>query len=486
MITAVPPARPPHAPAPHAGPGAPARAAVALRRPAMRHWWADAVGLVVWATFLVVVALWVSNGGPTDLAAGGGGALTSAGRLLGLLASDLMLWQVLAMARIPWVERAFGQDRIARWHRWLGFSSFWLMVTHVVLVTLGYASAAGTGPLAELWSLVTTGPGILLATAGAALIVMLTVTSIRAARRRTRYESWHLLHLYAYLGVGLALPHQLWTGGDFVGTPWAAAFWWTLWGLAAAAVLAFRVGAPIALSLRHGLVVTGVEPVAPGAVSIHVNGRRLEELRVAGGQFFVWRFLTGPGWTRGHPFSLSAAPSTDGLRVTAATRGDDGPRLAALRPGTRVLLEGPHGRLTGHARTRPGLALAGSGLGVAPLVALLQDAVRSGELVRPATLVRRVRTPGPQPFDADLGALVDAGWVRVVDLTGGRATAGTSWLPSDTGHVDGAEALRLLVPDLDDCDLFVCGTSPWVKAVAADARRAGVPASALHVEHFSW
>lgn len=476
----------PATPAPRVGQASPTQGPAPLRRPAMRRWWADAVGLVVRATFLVVVALWVSNGGPTDLAAGGGGALTSAGRLAGLLASDLMLWQVLAMARIPWVERAVGQDRITRWHRWLGFSSFWLMLAHVALVTLGYAASAGTGPVAELWSLVTTGPGILLATAGLGLILLVTATSIRAARRRTRYESWHLLHLYAYLGVGLALPHQLWTGGDFVGTPWAAAFWWTLWGLAAGAVLVFRVGAPILLSLRHRLVVSGVEAVAPGVVSIHVTGRRLEELRVAGGQFFVWRFLSGPGLTRGHPLSLSAAPTTNGLRVTVGTRGDDGPRIAALRPGTRVLLEGPHGRLTAQVRTRPGMALVGSGLGVAPLVALLQDVARSGELVRPATLVRRVRTAGPQPLDADLAALAASGWLRIVDLAGPRSVTGTPWLPADAGHVAGPDALRLLVPDLADCDLFVCGTSPWVRAVAADARRAGVPATALHVEHFTW
>jgi hypothetical protein len=42
---------------------------------------------------------------------------------------------------------------------------------------------------------------------------MVVVTSLRAARRRLGYESWHLLHLYGYLG--LALPHQLWTGQEF-------------------------------------------------------------------------------------------------------------------------------------------------------------------------------------------------------------------------------------------------------------------------------
>ncbi len=38
----------------------------------------------------------------------------SLGRLTGLVASDLLLVQVLLMARVPAVERAVGQDRLAR------------------------------------------------------------------------------------------------------------------------------------------------------------------------------------------------------------------------------------------------------------------------------------------------------------------------------------------------------------------------------------
>ena len=65
------------------------------------------------------------------------------------------------------------------------------------------------------------------------------------APARLRYESWHLLHLYAYLGAGLALPHQLWTGQDFLGRPAATVFWWGLYAVVLAAVLVFRVGLPL-------------------------------------------------------------------------------------------------------------------------------------------------------------------------------------------------------------------------------------------------
>lgn len=459
-----------------------------LTWPTRRPWWADAVPLAVWASLLVVVALWVSHGGVQQLTAGASSAWIATGRLTGLVSSDLVLLQLLAMARIPLVERAVGQDALTRWHRLLGFSSINLLLAHAVTITIGYALRVRSGFFTELWSLVTTAPGMLLATAGTGLFVLVAVTSVRMARRRLRYESWHLLHLYAYLAGLLALPHQLWTGADFIASPLARAYWWTLYGLALVSVLVFRVALPLRTSLRHRLVVTRVVAEAPGVVSVHIGGANLHRLAAAPGQFFVWRFLTGPGWTRGHPLSLSAAPTTAGLRITLATGGDDGPRLASMRPGTNVLVEGPHGLLTPHVRTRRGLVLMGAGLGLAPLISLLQDAVRRGETAsRPATVVRRLRTsPHQPPWQAELAELQRTGHIQLVDLVGPRGRSGPAWLPEHLSGWTATAAVHALIPDIEDSDVFVCGTAPWSEAVAADLRAAGVPADALHVERFTW
>jgi len=134
------------------------------------------------------------------------------------------------------------------------------------------------------------------------------VTSIRRARRRLRYESWHLLHLYGYLGVGLAIPHMLWTGADFTASPGATVYWWALWGVTAAGILWFRLAVPLIRSARHGLRVVAVTADGQDGVSVRVAGRAVHRLGARAGQFFIWRFLDGPGWTRGHPFSLAAAP----------------------------------------------------------------------------------------------------------------------------------------------------------------------------------
>ena len=157
---------------------------------------------------LLVTTWWASDGGLAALGSWAT-ALTSVGQWTGLVASVLLLVQVLLMARLPLVERSWGQDRLVHLHRWIGFSSFTLMLAHIVLITWGYAAGQLLQTPAMLWQLIVDSPGMLLAAAGTLALVMVVVTSLRAARRRLRYESWHLMHLYAYLGVGLALPHQL-------------------------------------------------------------------------------------------------------------------------------------------------------------------------------------------------------------------------------------------------------------------------------------
>ena len=106
-----------------------------------------------------------TGGGVQDLG-GWTTGLDSVGRLTGLVASVLLLAQVVLMARVPVLERAFGQDRLARIHRLVGFTSFNLMVTHIVLITWGYALGSVVEVPQTFWNLVVDYPGMLLALGG--------------------------------------------------------------------------------------------------------------------------------------------------------------------------------------------------------------------------------------------------------------------------------------------------------------------------------
>ncbi|MCB0912387.1 MAG: ferric reductase-like transmembrane domain-containing protein, partial [Propionibacteriaceae bacterium] len=172
--------------APTTAPAAPASPLPVAVRPAGRArvpaWWRDAVGVATWASMLVVVALWVAGGGVQAMT-GWASGVTSVGRLTGLVSADLLLVQVLLMARIPVVERVYGQDELVARHRLVGFWSFWLMVAHLVAISVGYAASAGINPFVQFWEMVVDYPGMLLALAGTLLLVLVVVTSIRKARR---------------------------------------------------------------------------------------------------------------------------------------------------------------------------------------------------------------------------------------------------------------------------------------------------------------
>jgi predicted ferric reductase len=453
----------------------------------------DAAGSAAVLSLVMVLSFWLRRGGLQDLGSGPWTAFTSLGRVTGLIAADLMLIQVVLMARVPWIERSFGQDTLARWHRIAGFTSFDLLLAHVVLITIGYAATARPAALVEFWTLVTTYPGMLLATGGLVALIMAVVTSVRAARRKLRYESWHLLHLYAYLGIGLALPHQLWTGSEFVSSPASRAYWWTLYGLAAGSVIIFRLGLPAWRTVRHQIVVDSVVPEAPGIVSVYLRGRDLHRLPARAGQFMLWRFLDGRGWSRAHPYSLSAPPHPNLLRISVKNLGDDSAQVPRLRPGTRVIVEGPYGRLTGEAYRGGPVTMLACGIGITPLLALLWELpYQPGQ----AVLIYRARERADFAFRTELDMLAERRGLRVVYLPGGRGggrrAAGRSWLPAPAwlpGHaarMSEPQVLRDIVPDIARHDVFVCGPEQWMDAARDAVLAAGVPDKQLHLERFSW
>jgi ferredoxin-NADP reductase len=280
-------------------------------------------------------------------------------------------------------------------------------------------------------------------------------------------------------GVGLALPHQLWTGQEFLRSPAATAYWWTLWGAAAAAIMAWRIWLPLWRSARFGLRVVGVVRESSDVVSVYLAGHRLDRLPLRAGEFINVRFLSRPGWTRANPFSLSVAPNGHTLRITAKVLGDGSARLAQLRPGTRVLFEGPYGRLSSRARTQRKVVLAGAGVGITPLRALAE-----GLEYGPGEVIILQRYTAEPMFAHELEALAAQRGLQVLHLPGPRRTPNSVLGPAAHGMPEPI-ALRQWIPD-PERDVFVCGPSAWTDGVERLVLAAGVPADRIHTESFGW
>jgi len=400
-----------------------------------------------------------------------GGLLTAGGELAGLTGAYLMLIMVVLVARLPWLERSAGQDRLIHWHRRIAPWAFGLIAAHVVLVTLGYAQAADTGVLRQLWVFITTYPDVLAAMVGFGLLVMAGLTSIRMARRRLRYETWWVVHLYTYLGLALAFAHQIVTGAAFVGHPLTRAIWIEIWALTAGMVLLFRVVQPVVRSLRHQLRVVSVAEEGPGVFSVVCRGRRLDRLAVSGGQFFLWRFLTRDLWWQAHPYSLSALPRPPYIRVTIKALGDQSRAIRRLPPGTRVAIEGPYGAFTRHARTSERVALIGAGVGITPLRALLEDLPGRIHVV----VIVRASAVEDLLLREEVAALVARRGGQLHEIVG----------PRNRVRLD-ARLLQRLVPDLAERDIYICGPDGFRDNIVDAALRLGVTGEQIHQEAFGF
>ena len=424
------------------------------------------------------VALFLASGGSAqvrDLASG----VTAAGIVAGLVATDLLLVMLILAARVPLIDRTFGHDKALALHRAIGKPALYLLLLHAVLLTLGYGFSARTNPARETLLLLTSGRDMLLAYLALALLVLVVVTSVVTVRRRLPYEGWHLLHLLAYLGVFVALPHELGQGQVLAGGTVERAYWLALYVLAFGALAVFRFAVPAVRTIRHRIRVADVERIALDAVSIHMTGRDLDRLGIGGGQYAIWRFLTWGTWFTVHPVSFSAVPSATDLRITVRALGAGTERLTRLPRGAFVAFQGPYGLFTDRARTAPYLAVVAAGIGVTPARSLLEDSrLRPDE----ATVLLRASDDRQRYLWHEVVDLVRTGGGTVYTMTGHRPPGAATWMSAAAAQ--GGVTLQRVFPHLPESDLYVCGPPAWADLVVRDARRCGVRKDRIHIERF--
>ncbi len=449
-----------------------------LRR-AKRRWTVkDFAEALIPLSTAVAVAFFFADGGATnflDLATVPYGV----GVVAGLIGTNLFLVMMVLAARVPAIDSLFGHDRALELHKKLGKPVLYLLLVHMAALIVDYASRVHT----DLWSEVVTMLGIndlLLSFLSMGVMVLIVVTSLVAVKKRLSHGVWHTIHLMSYVAMYLGIFHQFTQGTLFAEGTTGRLYWLALYVVATGSILTFRVIVPVLRSMRHALVVESVVVEGPGTVSITMRGRGLDAAGFRSGHFAHWRFLAPKLWSEAHPFSVSAAPTNDRVRITVRELGDSTKILQHVRPGTAVWFEGPYGVFTESVRTASRVALIGSGIGLAPIRALVESIdARPGEL----TVIGRARTEEEMFLMDEIISLAHAKKGTVYKLTGPRGKT-TPWLP--WGESERGVTISRIVERPAEVDFYLCGPEAWMDSLVADLTRAGVPAHRIHNEQFAW
>jgi predicted ferric reductase len=441
----------------------------------------DFIEVLGWASVLAVTAMFLIDGGiksVTDVATGFG----AFSRLTALAGTDLLLIHMLLIARVPWIDRLYGLDKTTDAHKKLGKPILYLILAHFLASWINYTMLDQKTLLAELQNLVFNVPDMLTATISMVLMILVVITSIKIARKKLSYEAWWIVHLLSYLSVFLAIPHQISTGSDIAGKPVATFYWVALYLFVGGNILWFRFLEPIVVSLRMGLRVQTTVQESSDSTSIYISGKNLQDLGYESGQFFILRVLTWREWWRAHPFSVSAAPNSRFVRFTVGNRGDDTDLLQRIKPGTRVILEGPYGVFTEARRSREKVTLIAAGIGAPPIRALAESmAARPGDI----NIIYRVRNRIDAALMDELDELATKRGFKFTLLVGNRGEA-NSWLPAHPERLPDHTRIVSIVPEIANSDVYICGPAAWTHAVVKSVKKAGTPADQIHAEEFAW
>jgi predicted ferric reductase len=347
-----------------------------------------------------------------------------------------------------------------------------LLVGHIITSVEAWADPSGV--VAAIKDLTGRQPYMALTTVGTVMILLVTLSSLKVFRSRLTYETWYFVHMLSYVGLAFSFSHQIVLGSDFMNDTLARWFWialhlgltaWIVWG---------RWGT-LLVSLARPMRVASIRREASGVVSLTLAGEGLNRHRAQSGQFYYLRELAPGRWWSNNPFSLSAEPTTAGLRFTIKDRGDASRAFTRIAEGARVAIEGPYGVCTPDLVESEKVVLVAGGVGIGPVVSFIEQL---GAISEPVVLYR-AHSQNEVAHEEELERLVSARGGRLHILVGARST-----LKVADPFV--ADVLCKTIPDIADRTVVVAGPESMIKAVQRGVRAAGVPAERIHAERAWW
>ena len=401
------------------------------------------------------------------------------GLAVGTAAYTMLCAQLILTARLPAVERVFGQDRLLRWHGIAALAAVALSFVHAFYIHGGLFT-----------------PRLRWGEASLALFTVLTVLAVfflseavtgrwaRAARFRkamqsctlSRYHTQLLLHNLTALAVVLLYLHAAYRMRQF----------WTNVPFAVLATVCFlaSMGCWVwHLWLRKKYVYRVAEVVREnGAMTTIRLEPEGEPMPYLAGQFAYFRFEDPAVSEEYHPFTMSSSPR-ETLSITVKALGDWTDHVHEIRAGSRVLVDGPYGRFSPALHQEGPAVLIAGGVGVTPMMGIIYDAYFRGDSGK-LLLLWCAR---------DRSELIRRDeWTRLEKEMPGLTICPVLSREKAEGCAHGHLSETIVEACLARCGIapgeasfYYCGPEPLRRTVRRILRALRVPAGRYHEERFS-
>ena len=398
--------------------------------------------------------------------------LLQTGKLVGLGAAALLLFQLLLAARLKFFDRVFTLPRVWVLHRLNGYFIVLLALLHPIFI---------------LWPEDFTLPPMELAYwPQAAGLVLLMLIGLQAGvsrwhqKLKIAFNRWRLYHRYVGgLIILMLVLHVLFVSETFAaGLPRFALLAATgLCGLifSVAGIRAWRTS-------KKRYVITAVKPENDQVTTLELDTGHPERWPYLPGQFAFISVDADTISSEPHPFTISSAPSQpDRLTFTIKNSGDWTAGVKNICKGDTLSLNGPFG-LFSHLICPPQqpLVLIAGGIGITPMLSMLRYMQATGDNRR-ILLLWSNRQAQDLLCQGELESIAR----DLTDLTLVHTFTGENVAGADFGRLDRPKLQALLGGVDRTAAVFICGPPRMMAQVARDIQDLGFKPRDIYTERFS-
>jgi len=386
------------------------------------------------------------------------------GRLLALVGFVLLFFQFVFSAKIKWIERDIGHDRLIAIHRTSGVVGLVLILIHPAFLFL-YDVLSGFGP--------TFGTGKLIGFVSLALFVLAAGSALLFRRLRLKYETWKAIHWLSYVALPIGFVHSLWIGSDLYTQPLRA--FWLLMAAFYVAIVLYKVWNILQVR-RRPYRVAEVVPETHDTWTLRFDGPRLG---YKPGQFLLVQLERNGRVLESHPFTIASSPTQDKLAISVKAVGDFTATIGQTKPGDRAYIDAPYGVFSFLNHDADDLVFIAGGIGITPFLSMLR-------YLRDTGLNRRVLLMWGNKTEADIIARgeIDAMCAAMSSLRVIHVMSNQDDWPGEKGFVT-AQRLAKYLNGVTAPQVFVCGPPVMMDKVIPSLVSLGIPKQRIHDERFA-
>lgn len=395
---------------------------------------------------------------------------------LGMMSFSIILVEFVLSGRFKSVSSGTGMDVTMRIHQWMARTALAFAVLHPLLYRGTASGGQRPWDITRQLTLTTDFSALASGIAAYLLLAMLVVSAMARTALGYKYETWRLTHGIGALLLVLLLLHHTLHAGRYGGDPSMMYLWFAMTGIAVASMVLVYVIKPFR-KLHKPWRVVSVDRLSSRQWELQITPVGHAGLSFKAGQF-VWLTVGHTAFSLyENPFSISSAPA-GGPDVSFVIKelGDFTRRLDRVEPGTAAYLDGPHGNLTVHDRTEPGIVLIGGGVGIAPMLSILRQ-IRLSNDPRAIKVIYGNRLEEQIVYRDELSK-EDATFVL---------TQPTADWSGETGRIDGGLLDRHLEAEQYETWLFVmCGPVVMMDGIEDHLIARGTPTHRILSERFEY